>query len=236
MSRGLYLVWIYTMIGLWTLVVFPSSFLVTLLTGSHRIGHRLHARFWGHMILWSCGVRLRVHNAERLRRNASYVLMINHNSHFAGYAVAAGIALQWRAVLGIQLRKIPVFAWIALLAGHIFIDTRRTPRAIATLNAAADKLHSGLSVLVFPEGKHHDDPALLPFRSGGFHLAVHAGIPVVPLTAVERRRPGRSGSVASLDLYVDSPLATMDRTPEDVPILVERTRAAMQAHLTAVAV
>jgi hypothetical protein len=26
----------------------------------------------------------------------------------------------------------------------------------------------------------------------------------------------------------------MDRTPEDVPILVERTRAAMQAHLTAV--
>ncbi|MGH3054505.1 MAG: lysophospholipid acyltransferase family protein, partial [Gaiellaceae bacterium] len=203
MRRRTYLVWVYTMIGLWTLVVFPSSLVVTLLTGSHRIGHRLHARLWGRMILWSCGVRLRVHHGERLSRNASYVLMINHNSHFAGYAVAAGIPLQWRAVLGMKLRKIPVFAWIALLAGHFFIDTRRTRRAIATLNSAADKLHSGLSVLIFPEGAHHDDTGLLPFRSGGFHLAVHAGIPVVPLTAVERRRAGPTGSVALLDLYVD---------------------------------
>lgn len=231
MARWFYLGWVYAMIGLWTLVVFPSSLIVTVLTGSHRIGHRVHARFWGRMILWSCGVRLRVHHAERLRRDASYVLMINHNSHFAGYAVAAGIPLQWRAVLGIKLRTIPVFAWIALLAGHIFIDTRRTPRAIATLNAAADKLHGGLSVLIFPEGKHHEDTVLLPFRSGGFHLAVHAGIPVVPLTAVERRRPGPAGSVAVLDLYVDPPIATMDRTAEDVPIVVERTRAAMEAHL-----
>jgi len=231
MRRALYLGWVYTMIGVWTLVVFPSSLLITALTGSHRIGHRVHSRFWGRLILWSCGVRLRVHCADRLRRDASYVLMLNHNSHFAGYAVAAGIPLQWRAVLGIKLRKIPVFAWIALLAGHIFIDTRRTRRAIETLNAAADKLHSGLSVLVFPEGKHHEGTALLPFRSGGFHLAVHAGIPVVPITAVERRRKGATGSVAVLDLYVDLPIATMDRTADDVPILIERTRAAMEAHL-----
>lgn len=235
MRRWFYLGWVYTMIGLWTLVVFPSSLIVTVLTGSHRIGHRIHARFWGRMILWTCGVRLRVHNADRLRRDGSYVLMINHNSHFAGYAVAAGIPLQWRAMLGIKLRTIPVFAWIALLAGHIFIDTQRSRRGIATLNTAADKLHSGLSVLVFPEGKHHEDAALRPFRSGGFHLAVHAGIPVVPLTAVEHRRPGSTGSVAGLDLYVDAPIDTMDRTADDVPILVERTRAAMQAHLTACA-
>ena len=231
MRRWLYLAWVYTMIGVWTLLVFPSSLLITVLTGSHRVGHRVHARLWGRMILWSCGVRLRVHHVERLRREGSYVLLINHNSHFAGYAVAAGIPLQWRAVLGIKLRKIPVFAWIALLAGHIFIDTRRSRRAIATLNAAADKLHSGLSVLIFPEGKHHEGTGLLPFRAGGFHLAVHAGIPVVPLTAVERRRQGSTGSVAVLDLYIDAPIATMDRSDEDVPILLERTRGAMEVHL-----
>jgi 1-acyl-sn-glycerol-3-phosphate acyltransferase len=231
MRRGLYLAWVYLMIGLWTLVVFPSSLLVTVLTGSHRIGHRMHARFWGRMILLTCGVRLRVHGLERLRRNGSYVFVINHNSHFAGYAVAAGIPLQWRAVLGMKLRKIPVFAWIALLAGHIFIDTRRTWRAIATLRAAADKLYEGLSVVIFPEGKHHDAPELLPFRPGAFHLAIHAGIPLVPLTAVEQRRPGPAGSVRVLDLYVDIPIATMDRTEEDVPILIERTRAVMAAQL-----
>lgn len=232
MRRTLYLGWVYTMIGLWTLIVFPSSFAVTLLTGSHRLGHRLHARLWGRMILLSCGVRLRVHDLDHLRPHASYVLMINHNSHFAGYAVAAGLPLQWRAVLGMKLRKIPVFAWIALLAGHIFIDTHRTRRAIATLNTAADKIHSGLSVLIFPEGRHHDHADLLPFRAGGFHLAVHAGVPIVPLTAVEERRAGRAGSVRALDLYVDAPIATMDRISDDIPILIERTAAVMAAHLS----
>lgn len=233
MRRALYIGWVYTMIGVWTLLVFPSSLIVTVVTGSHRIGHRLHARLWGRMILLTCGVRLRVHGGDRLRPNESYVLMLNHNSHFAGYAVAAGIPLQWRAVLGIKLRKIPVFAWIALLAGHIFIDTRRTRSAIATLNAATHKMHGGLSVLIFPEGQHHDDAGLLPFRTGGFHLAVHAGVPVVPLTAVEQRRPGPARSVRTLDLYVDEPLPTLDRTADDVPVLLELTRAVMSARLSA---
>jgi len=232
MRRSLYLGWVYTMIGLWTLVILPTSLLIMILTGSHRIAHRIHSRFWGRMILWTCGVRLRVHGIDRLRRDAAYVLMINRSSHFAVYAVAAGIPLQWRAVLGMKLRNVPVFAWITLLAGHIFIDSRRTRQAIATLDAAADKLHSGLSGLIFPEGKHHEERTLLPFRLGGFHLAVHAGIPVVPLTAVEHRRHGASGSVSILDLYVDPPIATMDRTTDDVPILMERTRHAMEQHLT----
>ena len=232
MRRLLYLIWVYVMIGLWTVVVFPSSFIVTLLTGSHRIGHRVHAGFWGRMILRSCGVRLRVYGLERLRLDGSYVLMINHHSYFAGYAVAAGIPLQWRAVLSIKLRKIPVFAWIALLAGHIFIDTRRTPRAIATLNAAADKIRGGISVLIFPEGAHNPGRTLMRFRTGGFHLAVHAGAPIVPLTVVERTRPGPAATVHAIDLYVDEPIATSGRTVDDIPELVERVRATMTAHLT----
>jgi 1-acyl-sn-glycerol-3-phosphate acyltransferase len=231
MRQSLYLAWVYTMVGVWTLSLLPSSLLITVLTGSHRVAHRVHSRFWGRMILWSCGIRLQVHHLERLRRDGSYVLMINSTSRFAAYVVAAGMPLQWRAMLGIQVRRIPVFAWLALLAGHIFIDTRRSRQAMATFNAAADKLHGGLSILVFPEAKHHEGTRLLPFRAGGFHLAVHAGIPVVPLTVVEQRRSGTTCSVAALDLYVDFPLATMDRTAEDIPILLERTRAAMQGHL-----
>lgn len=232
--RRLYLAWVYTMIGLWTLLVFPSSFIVTLLTGSHRIGHRVHSGFWGRAILCSCGVRLRVHGLERLRHDGAYVLMLNHNSHLGGYAVAAGIPLQWRAVLAIKLRKIPVFAWIALLAGHVFIDTRRTPQAIATLNAAADKIRGGISVLIFPEGAHHESLSLLPFRTGGFHLAVHAGVPIVPLTAVERRRPGSAGIVRAIDLYVDEPIPTHGRSGDHITELVEQARTAMAAHLGAV--
>jgi 1-acyl-sn-glycerol-3-phosphate acyltransferase len=231
MTRLLYLVWVYTMIGFWTLAVFPSSLVITVLTGSHRIGHRLHARLWGRLILRTCGVRLRAHGVERLRPRQSYVLMINHNSHFAGYAAAAAIPLQWRAVLALKLRKIPVFGWIGVLAGHIFIDTHRTPRAIASLNAAVEKIHGGLSVLIFPEGAYHAQTELLPFRAGGFHLAIHAGVPIVPLTAVEHRRPGRAGAVRALDLYVDEPIPTAGCTADDITSLAERTRNAMTTRI-----
>ena len=231
MARLLYLAWVYTMIGLWTLVVFPSSVIVTLLTGSHRIGHRLHAGFWGRMILSTCCVRLHVHGLERLQSDDAYVFMLNHNSHFAGYAVAAGIPLQWRAVLGMKLRKIPVFGWIGRLAGHVFIDPRRTPQAIATLNAAAERIRGGLSVLIFPEGAYHAGAHLLPFRSGGFHLAVRAGVPIVPLTVVERRHPGPAGRVRRIDLYIDQPIATANRGADDIPHLLEQTRTIMAARL-----
>ena len=228
MRHVLYVMWIYAVIGFWTVAVLPSSLVVTLITGSHRIGHRLHARLWGRAILATCGVRLRVHGVEVLDPGRSYVLMINHNSHFAGYAVAAGIPLQWRAVLGMKLRNIPVFSWIGMLAGHIFIDTRKTPAAIETLNRAAEKIRSGLSVLIFPEGAHHDDGALLPFKSGGFHLAVRAGVPLVPLSVVERRSGVR---VRVLDLYVDQPVPAEGCTAADVPELVERVRRVMAARL-----
>jgi 1-acyl-sn-glycerol-3-phosphate acyltransferase len=228
--RALYLTWIYTSIGLWTLLVFPSSLIVTVLTGSHRIGHRVHARFWGRMILATCGVHLRVHGRERLDPERPCVLVLNHNSHFAGYCVAAGLPLQWRALLGMKLRRIPVFAWIALLAGHVFIDTRHTPAAIATVNAAAEKLRAGLSVLVFPEGAQHDARQLLPFKTGGFHLAVAAQVPVVPVTAVEQRSP--RGRVTAIDLYVDAPISTAGLTSADVPALAERARSVMAARLS----
>ncbi len=230
MGRALYIMWVYAVIGFWTVAVFPSSLLVTLITGSHRIGHRLHARLWGRAILACCGVRLSVHGLDALDPRRPYVFMINHNSHFAGYAVAAGIPLQWRAVLGMKLRRIPVFAWIGALAGHIFIETRNTPAAIETLNQAVEKIHSGLSVLVFPEGAHHDDAALLPFKSGGFHLAVRAQVPVVPLTVVETHRGIR---VRALDLYIDQPVPTEGCGAGDVPRVVEQVRSVMAARLGA---
>src|SRR2546428_8447818 len=120
MSRRLYLVAVYATVGLWTSVVFPSSLLVTLATGSHRVGHRLHARFWGRMILRTCGVALRVHGLERLARDRSYVFMANHASHFDGYAIAATLPHQWRAPPLPRVRPVPGLRWVGVPAGHAF--------------------------------------------------------------------------------------------------------------------
>ncbi len=43
-------------------------------------------------------------------------------------------------------------------------------------------LQSGLGMLVFPEGTRSPIGKLLPFKKGPFHLAMEAGVPVVPIT------------------------------------------------------
>jgi 1-acyl-sn-glycerol-3-phosphate acyltransferase len=225
-----YLIGVYAVIALATIIVFPSSLLVTVLTGSHRIGHRLHARPWGRMILAACGVKLRVHGVERLGSGGSYVLMASHGSHFAGYAVAAACPLQWRAVLDAWIRRIPVFGWIGVLAGHVFLDRSRSATAIETLNRAVEKIRGGISVLIFPEGRFNDAGKLLPFKSGGFHLARAAGVPVVPLTIVEETT-GKARRVTALDLFIGEPIETTTLREDDLPALMQQVRSEMEQHL-----
>jgi 1-acyl-sn-glycerol-3-phosphate acyltransferase len=229
MSRRLYLAGVYAAVGLWTLVVFPSSLVVTLATGSHRLGHRLHARFWGRMILRTCGVRLRVHGLDRLARDRSYVFMATHGSHFDGYAIAAALPHQWRAVLDAWIRRVPVFGWIGVLAGHVFLDRARAATAIEGLERAAETIRGGISVLIFPEGTFREDAQLRPLKRGGFHLALRAGVPIVPLTIVERTA-GTARVVRAIDLYIGAPIETAGLGDEAIPALVEQVRTEMTSH------
>ena len=230
MSRRLYLIAVYATVGLWTSVVFPSSVLVTLATGSHRVGHRLHARFWGRMILRTCGVTLRVHGLARLARDRSYVFMANHASHFDGYAIAATLPHQWRAVLDAWIRRIPVFGWIGVLAGHVFLDRSQSATAVEALNRAAGVIRGGISVLIFPEGTFNEDARLRPFKRGGFHLALRAGVPIVPLTVVETAT-GPARVVRAIDLHVGEPIETAALGEAAIPALMEQVRAEMARHL-----
>ena len=70
------------------------------------------------------------------------------------------------------------------LAGNIFIDRGNNSRAVRSVDAAGQKMKkAGLSLWIFPEGTRHmsEAPDMLPFKKGGFHLAINAGIPIIPI-------------------------------------------------------
>ena len=53
--------------------------------------------------------------------------------------------------------------------------------ARAALAPAVDSLLSGKSLVIAPEGTRSPTPKLLPFKKGAFHLAMQAGVPMVPI-------------------------------------------------------
>lgn len=71
-----------------------------------------------------------------------------------------------------------------LMSGAIFIDRGDNVRAVQSLRAAGQKMKaSKLGLWLFPEGTRHssEETNMLPFKKGGFHLAIQSGLPIVPV-------------------------------------------------------
>lgn len=82
-----------------------------------------------------------------------------------------------------QLRFTPVGPFM-MLSGAIFIDRGNNERAIRSLRDATDLMKRlKISLWMYPEGTRHlgPDADMLPFKKGGFHMAVQAGIPIIPM-------------------------------------------------------
>lgn len=80
-----------------------------------------------------------------------------------------------------ELARVPFLGWVIWLADFIFIDRTDPQAARRSLEVAADCIRAGQSVMTFPEGTRSRDGRLLPFKKGTFHLALAAGVPIVPL-------------------------------------------------------
>lgn len=85
-----------------------------------------------------------------------------------------------------SLKKIPILGWFMALSRTVFIDRANRETAVKAFDGAAEEMKSlRQSVFIFPEGtrSYSAEPKLLPFKKGAFHLAVKAGVDVVPIVA-----------------------------------------------------
>lgn len=85
-----------------------------------------------------------------------------------------------------SLARVPFLGWFMALSGTVFIDRANRETALKAFDAAAQEMRrERQSVFIFPEGtrSYAERPELLPFKKGAFHLAVKAGVDVVPVVA-----------------------------------------------------
>lgn len=136
-------------------------------------------RLWAKAILWAGGVKLRLHNAERISHEGARIYVANHISWFDVFALA-GVLPRYKWIAKAELLRIPIFGPAARAAGMIFIERNNRKAAFAQYEKAAKTIHAGASVIVCPEGTRGDSYALRPFKKGPFVLAIAAGVPIVP--------------------------------------------------------
>jgi 1-acyl-sn-glycerol-3-phosphate acyltransferase len=186
-------------------------------------------RVWSGVVLGVPGVKVEVRLRGQLDPRRPYVFMANHASMVDIWAMFVGVPIPVRFIAKKQLGRIPVFGWAMRAGRFVFIDRGNAASARRSIQEAAERIKSGQSVAIFPEGTRTRDGRLGAFKKGGFHLAIDSGVEIVPVAIRGTRAvmpPGtpliRAGVV---HLDIGEPIPTAGLGAADRGPLLERVHA-----------
>lgn len=178
--------------------------------------------------------RLRVEGLEHLDPDRVYLYMSNHESVMDIPLIFAAAPRAPRMVTKAELFKVPIWGPALKVAGFIAIDRTNRAQAIKSLASAKATMESGINVWIAPEGTRSRDGSLLPFKKGGFMLALETGATIMPVGIVGARnivRPKSLRSYLDQDVVVrfGEPIDASGYTLEQREELMARVRSAIEA-------
>jgi len=142
---------------------------------------------WSWRLLRQAGIRLDVKGMENIVHGEPFVVMSNHQSHYDIPTLYQSLKIPLRMVAKKEIFRIPFMAGAMRAAGFVEIDRKDPASAIRTLRSAHEQLGDAVSLWIAPEGTRSKSGRLGVFKKGGFHLAVDAGMRILPV-AIEGTR------------------------------------------------
>lgn len=214
----------------WVFVAFVSLvFWVTSVCGLPTAGYLWSVRVWGPGIMWCLGIRLDIENPEHLRGPA--VFISNHESLAEGFLLPALLPATLKFVAKQELARVPFWGWALKRTAAIFIDRSDPSQAVHKIREALRHLPAGWSVVLMPEGTRSVDGTLGRFKKGAFHIAMQAGLPVVPIGIAGARdivpKGGWLPRRAKVFVHVGAPMDTSTWTAETIDLHVDAGRNAV---------
>lgn len=220
----------WVLLTLFTLVVGALHIPGSLIAPEGRWGRWLEmAYMWA--ILHASNVKLTAEGLEHVTPGRSYIVMANHRSMYdipvLHYLLGRGRDLRWVGKQEVQ--RVPVFGWAYRVSRHVAIDRQNRAAAIGALRDAATASRQGVSFVIMPEGTRSVTQELLPFKKGGFHLALDTGLPILPVAIIGSEKLMRKGSwhirAGAIHVRVRPAVETRDLARGDIDSLADRVRA-----------
>ena len=192
-------------------------------------------RGWSGAALWAGGLRATIRGRDRIPPSGPCVFLANHQSIADIWLTLLTVPSSTRIVAKRSLFRIPIFGWALTVCGFVPIDRENRSSALQSLERAAEMVRRGRPIVMYPEGTRSRDGRLQPFKKGAFHLALKAGVPVVPMSirGTFRAFPPRTLLVrpGEVEVVLHPPIDPRPFQPDDVAGLTALVREAIAAGL-----
>jgi 1-acyl-sn-glycerol-3-phosphate acyltransferase len=185
--------------------------------------------------LWLSGIRFKVAGLEHVPRDRAAVYCANHQSNVDPPVLFEAIHPRMHILYKHEIDRIPILARAFRLGGFIPIDRRNREASARSIEAGAASIRSGNSFLIFPEGTRSKTGELLPFKKGGFRMALRAEAPIVPVAIQGGRAAMRRGSwliqPVTVSIRVGRPIETRGIGVDQRDDLIQRVRTEIESLL-----
>lgn len=133
-------------------------------------------------ILWITGVDVTVIGEDRIPDGA--VLFVpNHRSQFDILLTYVRMNRPTGYVAKKEMDQVPLLRTYMRYLHCLFLDRENPREGLKTILEAVEKVKSGVSICIFPEGTRNkgEEGSLLEFKEGSFKIADKTGCPIVPI-------------------------------------------------------
>jgi 1-acyl-sn-glycerol-3-phosphate acyltransferase len=167
-----------------SIALFPVAVLVWALSAPFDRNKRalhLFTCFWASLYTWfNPAWRVHVEGREKIRREATYVMVANHQS-LLDILVLFRLFRHFKWVSKIENFRVPFIGWNMSLNGYVKLRRGDKQSIGEMMSTCAGVLDDGSSIMMFPEGTRSPDGRLRAFKHGAFTLAQGSGCPLLPI-------------------------------------------------------
>jgi 1-acyl-sn-glycerol-3-phosphate acyltransferase len=185
------------------------------------------------------GIKYEVTGGENIQVGRAAVYCLNHTSNVEPpvvYAILRDLFPRLRILYKAELHAIPILAHGFDIVGFVPVERGNREQSMRAIEGAAAALREGNSFMIFPEGTRSRTGELLPFKKGGFIMAIKAGAPIVPVAIQGARAAMRKGSPivrpVCIRVAFGPPVETAGLDLNERDGVIVRVRERMQEMLT----